>query len=132
MTPEAERYLAKARLSLDHARVMMTVDLTEDAGRTAYLAGYRAAEALIFERTGKATKTHKGAHREFARLTLGEAAIDMDLRRFLPQAYDLKAICDYELGQDAVVPREMAAGALATAQRFVDCIASLLNGGGAG
>jgi hypothetical protein len=60
VTPEAERYLTKARLTLDHGRTMLTVDLTEDAGRAAYLAGYQAAEAFIFERTGKATKTHKG------------------------------------------------------------------------
>ena len=52
MTPEAERYLAKARLSLEHARTMLSVHLTEDAGRAAYLAGYQAAEALIFESTG--------------------------------------------------------------------------------
>ena len=42
MTPEAERYLAKARLTLDHARTMLTVNLTEDAGRAAYLAAYQA------------------------------------------------------------------------------------------
>lgn len=126
MTPEAERYLTKARLTLDHARTMLTVDLTEDAGRAAYLAGYQAAEALIFERTGKATKTHKGAHTEFARLTVNEPRIDMGLRRFLPQAYDLKAICDYELGPDAVVPLEKAVTAVETATRFVNCIADLL------
>ena len=28
MTPEAERHLAKARLTLTHARTMLTVDLT--------------------------------------------------------------------------------------------------------
>ena len=63
MTPEAGRYLAKARLTLDHARKMLTVQLNEDAGRAAYLAGFQAAQALIFERTGTVTKTHKGAHR---------------------------------------------------------------------
>jgi hypothetical protein len=35
VTPEAERYLTKACLSLDHARTMLTVNLTEDAGRAA-------------------------------------------------------------------------------------------------
>jgi hypothetical protein len=50
----------------------------------------------------------------------------MELRRFLPQAYDLKAICDYEFGPDAVVPREKAAAAVETATRFVNCIAGLL------
>jgi uncharacterized protein (UPF0332 family) len=126
LAPEASRYLAKARLTLEHARLMLTIDLTEDAGRAAYLAGYQAAEALIFERTGKVTKTHKGAHREFARLTVDEPRIDGESRRFLPQAYDLKAICDYELGPDAVVPREKADAAVQAATRFVDCVASLI------
>jgi uncharacterized protein (UPF0332 family) len=105
---------------------MLTVNLTEDAGRAAYLAGYQAAEAFIFERSGRATKTHKGAHSEFARLAVNEPRIDLELRRFLPQAYDLKAICDYELGPDAVVPHDRAADAIETAARFVDCIAGLL------
>jgi uncharacterized protein (UPF0332 family) len=124
VTPESERYLTKARPTLDHARTMLTVDLTEDAGRAAYLVGYQAAQAFIFERTGKATKTHKGAHTEFARLAVTEPSIDVELRRFLPQAYDLKAICDYELGPDAVVPLQRAAAAVETASRFVNCIAS--------
>ena len=105
---------------------MLTVDLTEDAGRAAYLAGYHAAEAFIFERTGKVTKTHKGAHREFARLAAGEPLFDLELRRFLPRAYDLKAICDYELGPDAVVPRDQAEAAIRSATSFVACIARLL------
>jgi len=50
-------------------------------------------------------KTHKGAHREFAWLTVNEPRIDAELRRFLPRTYDLKAMCDDELGPDAVVPR---------------------------
>lgn len=128
MTPEAARYLAKARLTLEHARLMLTVNLTEDAGRAAYLAGYQAAEALIFERTGKVTKTHRGAHTEFARLSVNEPRIDAELRRFLPQAYDLKALCDYELGPDAVVPYGKADAAVQAATRFVDCIAGLIDG----
>ena len=126
MTPEAERYLAKARLTLEHARTMLTVNLTEDAGRAAYIAGYQAAEAFIFERTGKAAKTHKGLHAEFARLTRDEPRIDVTLRRFLPQVYDLKAICDYELGPDAVVPRDKAEEAIRNATRFVDRITKIL------
>jgi hypothetical protein len=37
---------------------MLTVDLTEDAARSAYLASYHAVQGLIFERTGKIAKTH--------------------------------------------------------------------------
>jgi hypothetical protein len=50
----------------------------------------------------------------------------MELRRFLPQAYDLKAICDYELGPDAVVPHDKAKAAIESAATFVDCITGLL------
>ena len=64
------------------------------------------------------TKTHKGVHTEFARLAMNEPAFDVELRRFLPRAYDLKAICDYGVGLEAVVPLEKAASAVNNAQRF--------------
>src|SRR5438552_7095681 len=104
---------------------MLAVQLPEDAGRAAYLAGFHAAQALIFERTGGVTKTHKGAHAEFARLTRNEPRIDSGLRRFLPQAYDLKALCDYELGPDAEVPHDKAADAIDSAARFIETIGTL-------
>jgi uncharacterized protein (UPF0332 family) len=91
---------------------MLTVELAEDAGRATYLAGYHAAEAFIFERTGRVTKTHKGAHSEFARLARYESAIDTELRRFLPRAYDLRAICDFGVGPESVVPMERAVSAV--------------------
>ena len=127
MTPESERYLAKANLTLEHARKMLGIDLTEDAGRAAYLASYQAAEAFISERTGRITKTHSGAHREFARLAMNEPSINNELRRFLPQAYNLKAICDYELGPSAVIPYERASAAIETAARFIACITEILS-----
>jgi len=126
VTPEAGQFLAKARLTPQHARLMLTVGLTEDGGRAAYLAGYQAAQAFIFERSGKVTKTHEGAHAEFARLSANEPRIDLELRRFLPRTYDLKAICDHELGPDAVVPFERAEAAVQAATRFVDCVADLI------
>ncbi len=83
----------------------------------------------MFERTGKVTKTHAGAHTKFARLSLTEPRIDLELRRFVPQAYDLKAICDDELGPDAVVPFDKAEAAVRLATRFVDSIAGLFEEG---
>ena len=116
MKLESERYLAKARLTLD-------------AGRAVYLAGYQPAEAFIFEPTDKATKTHKGAHTQFAHLARDEPSIDEDMRSFLPRTYDMKAICDYELGPDAVIPFELAAAAVADAERFVNCVTGIIDGG---
>ena len=63
MTPEAERFLAKARTLLDHADVMLSVNLNDEVGRTAYLAGFHAAQAFIYEHIGKSLKTHQKAYR---------------------------------------------------------------------
>lgn len=69
MSPEACRFLQKAEQLLDRAGVMLGVGLNEDAGRAAYLAGYHAAQALIFESIGKVFKSHNGVQSEFLRLT---------------------------------------------------------------
>jgi uncharacterized protein (UPF0332 family) len=124
--PETARYLDKARQSLAHARAILAIELGEDAGRAAYLAGFHAAQALIFERTNRAAKTHRGVHGQFLRLVADEARIDIDLRRFLSQGYKLKAIADYETGPDAAVPLEQAAAAVEIADRFIRSIAELL------
>jgi uncharacterized protein (UPF0332 family) len=125
--PETGLYLDKARQSLAHARAILAIELGEDAGRVAYLGAFHAAQALIFERTGRAAKTHRGVHGQFLRLIADEPRIDPELRRFLSQGYKLKAIADYETGPDAVVPLEEAATAVETAERFISTIAGLLD-----
>ena len=104
MTPEAADHLAKARHCLTHARIILTAQVGEDAARNAYLAAFHAAQALIAEQTGKDAKTHKGVHAQFARLTRDEPRVDAQLRRFLPQAYDMKSAADYGLGPDMGIP----------------------------
>ena len=126
MTPEAERYLEKARQCLSNARAELDIKLSNDAGRNAYLAAFHAAQALIFERTGKIAKTHRGVHSEFARLAKEEPDIDKAFPVFLTQGYNLKAVADYETGPGSVVPPERAAAAIETAGRFIDCINKLL------
>jgi uncharacterized protein (UPF0332 family) len=69
VTPQGARFLDKARQLLDQAETMLRVGLYEAAGRTAYLAGYHAAQAFIFERIGKVFKTHAGVQTEFLKLT---------------------------------------------------------------
>jgi len=127
VTPEAAGYLEKARRCLGYAHVNLNVGLGNDAGRNAYLAAFHAAQAVIFEQTGKAAKTHQGVHTEFSRLMRTEPSIEQDLRRFLTQAYNLKAVADYEMGEDSVVPLERAATAVQSAERFVDCMMRLLS-----
>ena len=84
MKLETERYLAKARQMLGEARTAAGVDLADAAGRASYLAAFHAAQALIFERSGKASKTHRGVHIQFARLTKNEPSVSPELREFCP------------------------------------------------
>ena len=88
MTPEAMRYLDKARECVSNARSSLTVNLTNDAARGAYLAAFDAAPALIFERTGKVSKSHKGVHTEFARLAKDDSQLHADLPRFLQRGFN--------------------------------------------
>ena len=64
MTPEAMAYLEKARKCLSNAHASLGIGLSNDAGRSAYLAAFHTSQALIFERTGKAAKTHQGVQSE--------------------------------------------------------------------
>jgi uncharacterized protein (UPF0332 family) len=126
VTPEAEGYLEKAAQCLSNAHANLGIGLGNDAGRNAYLAAFHAEQALIFERTGKIAKTHRGVQSEFTRLANDESNIDKGFPVFLTQAYNLKAVADYETGPDSVVPLARAAAAIETAGRFIDCIENLL------
>jgi uncharacterized protein (UPF0332 family) len=63
---------------------------------------------------------------QFNLLTKDEPSIDHELRHFLPQAYNLKKVADYETGPGSLVPLERVEAAIATATRFVNCVAALL------
>ena len=120
MKLETERYLAKADECLANAA---RTTITNDAGRSAYLAAFHAAQALIFESTGRVAKTHHGVHSEFSRLTLGKPELD-GLYVFLSNSYNLKAVADYETGPDSNVLPERAAAAIVEAGKFVAAIRS--------
>lgn len=126
MEPEAAGYLDKARRCLSYARTNLDVSLGNDAGRNAYLAAFHAAQAYIFAKTETVAKSHHGVHTEFNRLAQDDLRIDRELRRFLSQAYNLKAIADYEMGPDSVVPLARARAALEDAERFVEAITHAL------
>lgn len=71
MTSEAGRFLAKARQCLADA-VLYQPLVSRIAGREAYLAAFHAAEALLYKRTGKLAKTHRGLRAQFARIAKDE------------------------------------------------------------
>lgn len=126
MKPQTGAFLDKARELLDQADTVMGVGLNEAAGRTAYLAALHAAQALIFENASKVVTSHKSVQSEFWRLTKDQPRVDDELRAFLSRAYNFKRIADYETGPDSHISAETARNAIATARRFVDCVASII------
>src|ERR1700738_964293 len=98
---------------------MLAAGLNYDAGRAAYLAAFHAAQAIIFERGGKVVKTHKGVTVEFLRLTKEDPAFTRDQRGFLSQAYDFKAVADYDTGNIVWVSSPEASDAMEVARNFV-------------
>lgn len=128
MRQPSARYLAKAEKLLGEAETMLRVGLNEAAGRSAYLAGFHAAQALIFERVGRALKTHSGVQTEFYRLIKNDLRFDESLRAFLSRAYNLKAIADYETGPDSEIPRERAEDSVRTCRSFLAQVGSIVKG----
>lgn len=104
-----------------------TVPLPRLAARQAYYAAFHAAEAYIFEHTGKVATTHRGVRSEFTRLARREPRIDRELSRFLGTAYQPKATAEYGIGPAvASISADQATAAIATASRFIDTIIQLL------
>jgi uncharacterized protein (UPF0332 family) len=127
MKGETADYLDKARTCLADARQIAALPLPRLAAREAYYSAFHAAEAYIFECTGKVATTHRGVRSEFARLARREPSIDRELSRFLATAYQLKETADYGIGP-AVAPisADQAAAAITAAGRFIDTITQLL------
>ncbi len=125
MKPETGQYVAYARAMLERGRRMLDVGLAEDAGRAAYMACFHAAQAYIFERRGRAVKTHHGVQNTFFLLTVHDPRVDPVLRNFLSRSYDLKGVADYDPDPIATTTAEEAAAAMDTAARFVAAFAAL-------
>lgn len=127
MTPEASRFLDKARKLLEEAETMLGIGLNEAAGRTIYLAGFHAAQAFIYESVGKIFKSHKGVQIEFLRLTKDDPRFTPDQRIFLSRTFNLKRLADYEAGPGSDLPAERAALAVEAGKKFVAHVAQLLS-----
>lgn len=126
MKPVAEDYLLAADRALAKARIVMGVDVFDEAGRLAYYAMLHAAQGLIFERTDRIAKTHKGVSRQFHRYAGSEPSIGAQLAADLSKAYLLKETADYETSAGALVTRAEAVDAIAAAERFVACVRETL------
>lgn len=67
MKPETAELFAKAKECLNDANRFRGIS-SRIAGREAYLAAFHAAQALIYERTSRIAKTHRGVRIQFSRL----------------------------------------------------------------
>lgn len=126
MKEQTSAYLDKARELLDQAETIFDNGLYEAAGCTAYLSGFHAAQALIFETTGRIYKSHGGLQGEFRRLVRNDPRVDDQIRAFLGRTYDLKAIADYETGPGSHICVDRAREAVDRARQFVECVAGLV------
>jgi len=108
---------------------MLAMKYNDAAGRTAYLAGSHAAQALISESTGRSVKTHRGVRAEFHRLVRNATRVDDELRNFLGFPYNLRAIADHETGPGSEISAEPATEATEIAKRFVTRTAGLIADG---
>src|SRR5215207_9820423 len=95
MSPEVALYMTKAHRLLAQAQAIFDIGIAEQAGRIAYAAAFNAAQALIFERSGHAVKTHRGVKARFGLLTKDEPSVGADLRDFLEEGFKLKRVADY-------------------------------------
>jgi uncharacterized protein (UPF0332 family) len=127
MKPVAADYLASAERALAKARLVLDIDLADEAGRLAYYAMFHAAQALIFERTNRVAKTHRGVNRQFHLFARDEVGLAPQLPADLSKAYLLKQSTDYESGDEVPVTREEAVVAIAAAERFVTQIRQVLD-----
>jgi uncharacterized protein (UPF0332 family) len=122
MTPETSAYLAAANRAIANARGNLSIDIPDQAARLAYYGQFHAAQALIFERTGKVTKTHKGVGAQFHKLTKIEPGLKPGLAAQLSRAYNYKEIADYDTATATPITRSRAEEAIATAVEFINAI----------
>jgi uncharacterized protein (UPF0332 family) len=126
MKPQSAAYLASAAEALADAKQILAIHIPRQAARLAYYAQFHGAQALIFERTGKIAKTHKGVQTLFHRLIKQEAAIDSGLAGDLSASYHFKEAADYETGAAGAISSGDAAEAIRTANRFLAIIKGIL------
>lgn len=107
MKPETAAYLASAAQALTDAKAILAIHIPGQAARLAYYAQFHAAQALIFERTDRIAKTHRGVKNQF---------------------HHFKEAADYETGQESTISPEDSSDAIRVAERFVRSIKDVLSG----
>ena len=126
MKPETAAFLVAADEALSDARTILTVKIWRQVARLAYYAQFHAAQALIFERTDKIAKTHKGVNKEFHRLLRAESAFPPHFATQLTVAYAYKEHADYDTDFTEPITKAVADDSIDTAERFVRAVRQAL------
>lgn len=127
MKPQSAAYLASAEEALSDAKKILVINIPRQAARLAYYAQFHAAQALIFERTGKIAKTHKGVQALFHRLIKQETVIGPGLAGDLSASYHFKEAADYETGVAGAISSGDATEAIRTAEHFLAIVKGILD-----
>ena len=122
MKAETRDFLDHAAEDIREAEIIATAGLAKVAARSAYYAVFHAAEALIFQYSGKIAKTHSGVRSEFSRIWLTILHLDNWYTTFFAQTYSFKEISDYGSVRDKSVTMEIAEDAIAGAKKFVAAV----------
>ncbi len=118
MKPIAADFFDTAHRLLADADVMLEVGLFEAAGRNAYLAACHAARGLLFEDSNEITNRHQRLWGDLTHALHKRGVDDPALTAFLPNAYSLKRVADYETGSSEIT-MERAKTAVTDAGCFV-------------
>jgi uncharacterized protein (UPF0332 family) len=124
--PGTADYLAKADEFPGAARKVIAIRLPAVAAKEAYLAAYHAAQAFVFEATGKAAKTHSGVRTLFTRVAKDDPRIDPAFASRLANACKYKEIADYAVGSQSAVTMPEAEEVIDIAVRFIETTSRLL------
>ena len=126
MTPEARNYLNQAQEELGNARKIEAIGLPKVAAPAAYYVTFHSAQAFIFETNGRSAMSHSGVRSEFSRLDKDRPDIDPVFPKFMAKAYEFKEIADYSIDPGKNITMAEAGGAIAMAERFLECITAVL------
>jgi uncharacterized protein (UPF0332 family) len=98
---------------------------SSDCRTGSYLAAFHAAQALIYERTSRVTKTHRGVRVQFSRIAR-EIPVIAQNAGVLAHGFELKSQADYGTGPEASISVSTAEVAIEEATRFLRVIEELL------
>lgn len=124
MNAKITNALARARRSIDAARVLASNGFTSEAVSRAYFAAFYAAEAALLS-LGETRSKHSGVLAAFGELIVRGAGFDPSVGKLLLSLFDRRNQADY--GTPAV-PVQRAQAAIADAERFVAAVDAWLEG----